>query len=435
MAFPELAMLMLFLGGPAGTDSLTIIDPVQYFTSRQVDVSIDKMASLAAEAPRDAKTQVRQLLALRYLTDHADKLKQADRYTAHHKLLVEIAAGKTAQDPQAFAKEYAEMVLARLDGKTLEAPAAPKLQDAFAWFPADAAFVAAADTRPGRGGPPPLVAPSELLKKLPDRSRDKLFEMIEKVGNVRFDRVAIAYVPENNPEKGKIYTRFTGKGNPAWLASFIKEMEPRVQEMEHKGPDGRPITVLREPNHAPAITFLGDSEMLLVGYTHEQARHEDLIEEMLAIRAGKQPNATGGPLKARLQKVPAKAIACVIGNLPEEMRKDIGRDLQKLGATAPVKIDAHVEKVPAGYDASVTAEMANAGEAQTAVMQIGKLRKEGIDALQQMLKQPDANPRVPANALINVLESLQMQSEGPELRLRLLVPRDIVQGLPAWFAF
>jgi hypothetical protein len=40
---------------------------------------------------------------------------------------------------------------------------------------------------------------------------------------------------------------------------------------------------------------------------------------------------------------------------------------------------------------------------------------------------------VPANALINVLESLQMQSEGPELRLRLLVPRDIVQGLPAWF--
>jgi hypothetical protein len=60
------------------------------------------------------------------------------------------------------------------------------------------------------------------------------------------------------------------------------------------------------------------------------------------------------------------------------------------------------------------------------------MRKQGIDNLQQLLKQPEADPGLPAHALINLLQSLQIQSEGSELRLRLLAPRDLLPAMPAW---
>src|SRR5207248_2310639 len=132
MAFNGMAMGLLFLGGPAGSDVLAAVDPVHYFAARQIDVPTDQMARLAGGTPKDAKTQVMQLLALRYLAEKSDKLKQADKYAEYRRLLEEVAAGKTAQDAQGFAKEYAAIVLARLDGKALAAPPAPKLQDAFA---------------------------------------------------------------------------------------------------------------------------------------------------------------------------------------------------------------------------------------------------------------------------------------------------------------
>ncbi len=444
MGAPEMLAMLLFIGGLTGIDSVAIIDPVQYFTARQVDVSIDKMAGLAAAAPKDAKGQVMQLLALRYLADNADKLKKADRYAAHRKLLEQIAAGKEAQDPQGFAKEYAAAVLDRLDGKTravpAPAPAVPKIQEAFAWFPAEAKVVVAADIRAARderGGVAPSAMIAGLQKRIPEKAWGQVFDVMDKLGNIRLQRIAFAYVGDKNPDKTKIYVRYTGKANPAWVRSAIRSLEPGFEERDIKDPaTGRSLTMLRRPDHAPIMMFVGDTEMIMVGYENDRKPHEGLAEEMLAVRAGKQRSVLAGPLKARLKKVPARAFACVVGDLPDSMRKELGSmplGGMPLGGSVPLGVDAYVEKVPAGYDASATATMANAANAQTAVMAIAKLRQQGINALQQQLKQPNANPRLPVNALINLMQSLQMQSEGAELRLRLLVPRDILQGLPQWF--
>ena len=118
----------------------------------------------------------------------------------------------------------------------------------------------------------------------------------------------------------------------------------------------------------------------------------------------------------------------MLGDVPEEM----GRDFRKMLGAPPLKIDAHVERIPTGFEISAVSVMANAEDAQNAIMHIGKLRKEGIDQLQKLLQQPDAAPPgLPVNGLINVLNTLQMQSEGMEVRLRVVVPRDVVMALPS----
>jgi hypothetical protein len=430
---PEMLLLLLLAGGPAGSDIVSMVDPAAYFESRQIDLTIDKMTGLAATVPEDGKVQIMQLLALRYLGDHPELLKQADRYASHRMLLEEMAAGKVAQDPQGFAQEYAALVLARLDGKTLPPPEVPRLQSVLDWFPADATILVAADLRRLRDPASASPASAEVLRNLPVQVRQKVFAMIEKVGNVRVDRIAMAFTEDKEPAKGKFYVRITGKANAEWLRSTIQQMEPRFEEKEYKDrAGGKTIPVLRASERAPVILFVEPTELLLVGYARDQGAHEDLVEEVLAARAAKEPNVAAGPHQDRLQRIPANALALVVGDLPAEMRKILGPDLKKVAAAVPLRMDAFIEKIAAGFDVQATAGMANAAEAQAAVMQIAKLRKEGIDNLQKLQKQPNADPRLPTNTLINLLQSLQMQSEGADVRLRALVTRELLQQLPGW---
>jgi hypothetical protein len=83
-AAPEMALLLLLLfGGSAGSDLVSMLDPGVYFQARQIDLSLDKMASLAGATPEDGKAQVMQLVALRYLAEHSDTLQRDAQYAAH----------------------------------------------------------------------------------------------------------------------------------------------------------------------------------------------------------------------------------------------------------------------------------------------------------------------------------------------------------------
>ncbi len=324
------------------------------------------------------------------------------------------------------------MVLARLDGKTLPPPTVPRLQSALAWFPADATLVAAVDLRRMAGGVGGWPSGADVLKQMPAQTQHRLFAAIERAGNVRIDRVAVAFTEDKDPAKTKVFVRITGTGNAEWIRAAIRYLEPGYEEKEYRDrASGKTIAVLRASDRPPVVLFVEKTEILLVGYAREGA-HEDLVEEVLAVRAGKQPSVLAGPLKSRLRKVPASAAACLVGEVPAHLRKKRGPMSQMMPLPVPVQIDAFVERTPAGYDVRVAAGMMNAEEAHGAVTQIGKMRKEGLDNLQQLLKQPQADPQLPVHALINLLQSVQMQSQGSELRLRALVPRDALHGLPAW---
>jgi len=426
--FMEVIMLVMMGGGANRVDLLSLIEPQQYFQTRNLGTSLDDLVELAVRTPDDPKSSMRQLLALRHLGDQAEKLKADKRYPAYRKALDQIAAGKSAQDPQGFAREYAASLLAQLDGKKPPVDEATKLrEDGLAWFPASCTFIAGADFRGTRGAGKPAGL-GELLKLMRDEERKQMYDFIEQVGNVRVDRVTFGYAEDGeNMGNGKIFVRFTGKANPKWLTGAMSRLSPRMKTSEKEGPDGKAVTLLSEGNNPPVFAAIGDSDLVMVGYVRDQGgKHAELVDEVLAIRAGKSPSVAKGLLKDGLAKVSDKAVGLAIGAVP----KDLQQEMQRGIGVAPRKIMATAEKTDTGFalDAALTAD--NEEESQRLAQQVTDLSKKGIDALQQVLQQPDAAPKVPAKALITTLESLKVQGDGANVKLRAQVSRDTLQALP-----
>jgi hypothetical protein len=127
--FAEILALALLTGGMNDTDLVAMVQPKAYFESRQIRLSIDSMIDVAIREPKDNKAQIMQLSALRYLTDESVAFKKADNYASNREAIEEIAQGKRAQDKAGFAREYAQRMLDKLDGKK---PAKAKLEPIYA---------------------------------------------------------------------------------------------------------------------------------------------------------------------------------------------------------------------------------------------------------------------------------------------------------------
>jgi hypothetical protein len=277
-----------------------------------------------------------------------------------------------------------------------------------------------------------FFGPSAVLKGLPPAQRAKFYDVLDKTGNFRVERLSFAYLHDAAPDKRRFIGRLTGKGNPAWLIAAMKEYRTGLEATQIQGDRDTPITVLKRPKNAPGDTtyvFVGETDLLTLDYVRPRAATKEFIDEILAVRGGKTANAATGALKPRLQKVPEKAVGFVVGELPEDM----GREFKALLGVAPLRIDAFVEKAGPVLEARGVLAMSSTDEAQSAVMKLAKLRKEGIGALQQMLTQPDANPRLPVNSLITLLQGVEIESMEKELRLQAKVPENLLPPLPGWF--
>ena len=138
--FIAVLMVLMFSGGEQ-TDLVSFLPPRDYFQSRKIETSLEKMIELASQAPADPKNQLQQLLALRVLAEDAKELKASPQYKKYRQTLDEIAQGKTAQDPAGFAQEYAARTLACIDGKKAPLPRAASLEEGLGWFPENPCFV------------------------------------------------------------------------------------------------------------------------------------------------------------------------------------------------------------------------------------------------------------------------------------------------------
>ena len=323
--FAELLVLVLLTGGMNDTDLVAMVQPKAYFESRQIRLSIDSMIDIAIREPKDNKAQIMQLSALRYLTDESVAFKKADNYASNREAIEEIAQGKRAQDKAGFAKEYAQRMLDKLDGKK---PAKSKLEpirgDLFTWFPADATLVGAMDLR-GNGQSGDADDPVKaLMKLLPERERGQMYDTIEKVGNIRLERIAFAYSDGNGKNDGRFVLRITGKGSQSGMLELFNALDGgRLQSKEIKDAKDVPITLLEEPNNrSPVIMLVGNTDLLIVT-TEDRVnpgKRDDLVQDVLAVRAKKKPNAAAGPLKDRLAKVPDKAVGFLVGDMPEGLK-------------------------------------------------------------------------------------------------------------------
>ena len=434
MGFAEVLMLALLSGGTNSNDLISLVQPAHYFRTRQIEVSIDKMVSYASEEPKDAKTQIVQLTALRYLADEAEALKKAPNYAAHRQTLEAIAAGKKGRDSLGFAEDYASRVLLKLDNAKPElVKLRPLREDALGWFPTNTTLAAALDLRQSRqfgGADDPL---KELLKLMPDEARTEMYSFVEKSGNIRAERVAFGLVDSpGQKEQMKIFLRLTGKGNQDWMAGAFKAIDQGCVIAKHTTDDkNTPITLLQLTNSNPVIILVGNTDLLLLGYpgAGRNAKHEDLVSDVLDARSMKKANAQTGPLKDRLAKVPDKAVALLVGSMPEDMKQEF----RFVFDPTPTTITAFIERAPQGLDVQVETSMANGEDAGKVVQKVGELRKQGIAGLQQAMQQaqPPGTPQIPFQTMMNVLESLQVQSQADRVQVRAIVPETLLQTLPA----
>jgi hypothetical protein len=264
---------------------------------------------------------------------------------------------------------------------------------------------------------------------MPDDAKKEMYNVIEKSGNIRLERVAMGFA--DNAEKRddmKIFIRFSGKGNRTWALEALKMLDGgRLQAKESKADDGTPITILQDGKRAPITMLVGNSEVMVLGYKNDMHDHEKLMTEVLETRAKKKPNASAGILKTRLAKVPEKAVALCVGDLPKEVARDFGFFFDP----APTNITAFIERLNNGLDVQIETQMANRDDADKLVGKVGGLRKEGIAGLQQAMNQPlpPGTPPIPFQSLINLLESLQVQSDTDKAQIRLVVPDALLQQM------
>jgi hypothetical protein len=414
-------------GGVSSTDLVALMQPAHYFQSRQIELSLDKMVELAGRDPKDPKTQIQQLVALRHLADESDKLKKAASYATLRAALEPIAQGKKAADSTGFAAEYAQRVLQKLDNaRPADLKAKPIRQDALEWFPSDTRFAVAVDMRQSpTAGHDPL---RDLLKMLPDQAKTQMHDHFEKCGNVRVERFAFGYVDAKERGKRKIYLRFTGKANHEWCVDFLKNISKGdLQFAPVKSADGARITQISERKGSPAILGFGNTDVLIVGYEGFDGKNEELVAEALDVRSKKKPSANAGPLKDALGKVPDKAIAFLAGEVPS----DVAQGLRGGLGAMPEKVLGFAERTQIGVDVQLKATMANGDDTRAFVQKVGELRKQGIDGLQQVMKQPlpPGSPAVPFQAIINLLESLQVQGQDGQAQVRVVVPDGLLQQM------
>jgi hypothetical protein len=269
------------LGGVrGGSDLVSFLPTDTYLQSRRIPVNVENLLDLATAEPKDGKAQILQLVALRALAEKPELSKKDP--AAVRRALEKVARGEIARDRFGFSQDYARRTLIALGGKAPPAKAAPQADlraEALGWFPASVTLVGFASGSDADAVGAGSARLRQLFAKAVGRPRDfdGFFRVVEKIGNIRMDRLGFAYAADKKGGgKDRLYARFTGKLDRQRVVAALKspEVGPGLQWTESKDAKGTPISTLQANNFGfPAVAFIGDTDILLGAYvvTRDQA--------------------------------------------------------------------------------------------------------------------------------------------------------------------
>lgn len=423
MAILPVWIIMALIGSSgAPVDSVSLLDPEDYFQTRSIDVKVDKLIELAGKDPSDGRTQIAQLLAIRWLGEHA---AEAKKDKSVRPLLEQIAAGKKAQDSQGFAKEYAERALALFDGKTPPVRTLPEnsMREALAWFPEGASYFGGIDMR----GSGEKLLDDDALRKLlsrnvPPMARQEIYKAVDSLGNLRIDRISFAYRPDaNNERKDQIYIRVTGKGDPKRVAAFFRELQNGAVK-EDKGPKGLALLLI-EGDMPPVVAIAGDSDIVFAGYEHNSEKHQEVMQRVLDIIKDGKPSIVTSV--ADLKKVPANACGLLMGDVPERTKRTIAAEVLP-ALPRRLQLDATRGK---DIVLRVQATMDNADDAKKLADKVEELKKQGSEGLKMLPPQIKIKQET-IDLLTKALSSLKVEPKAADISGGLTIPGALLKALP-----
>jgi hypothetical protein len=433
---PESVLLLFVLSvitSGTQTDLVSLVEPADYFASRRVEANARTMLELASGGPTEARDRFRQLLAIRWLGENKDRLGE-------HQEAVRRAMGRLADSADEFVQDRARLALARLDGKP--APrlhAAPKdnLREALAWFPEDVSLAGAIDARGPPGERPVADADTirqverlraQLLKLFPAAAREELYSMGEAVGNWRMDRLAVGVTPDVDTEgNARIFLRATGRMDHGRLAVYLREkFGASATFIEKKGLRGEAITIVAPAESPPAFALVGDSEVLIAGYTDKMVTCVRVVEEMLAVRAGSRPSCLTAPLGKSLRDVPARAWGVLRGTVPRGLVATIARS--PIG-TAPreAAIDLLAPAAGgAGFDLHFRGTCDSEADARQSVEGTQKEVRQVVAALKEL---PLAAQLLGVATIRKAVEEIEIKADGRVLTVKATVSAGTLRTL------
>jgi hypothetical protein len=187
------------------------------------------------------------------------------------------------------------------------------------WFPAEATFFGGRDMRafPDLSVQQILVL-TQLVGRLDPKDRDRL-AFVSLIG--RIDRITFAYaLDRERPGKSRIFIRVTGSISHQRLVEWFRQNWPGVTLREQTGPAGELITLVgSSQGMAPAFALIGTTDLILAGYQAFGAKHLEVVQQVLELRAGRGASLPGRHT-GDLQKIPTNAWVFMVGEPPEALK-------------------------------------------------------------------------------------------------------------------
>jgi hypothetical protein len=408
----EAILVLVALGSSGSTDLVSMVDGPAYFKSRGIEVKADKMLELAGKTPTGGKEVVAQLLAIRWLGEHPAAAK---KLANGRDLLTQIAEGKKGKDARGFASDYARMALARINGKSVTLQTLQRNSvraDALQWFPKQSTLFGSFDFRPPKGAigaeDPGEGLRKMIAKEMRPRGREEMYSFVDRVGNIRVNRVSFAVVPDMNQDaETKVFIRLTGRGDRKRLVDFLAKEMRAVQVKEKKGPGGEAITILDVKGREPFLAIVGNNDLLVCGFPSAQGKNDVVLDEALQVRAGKQTSIVKGPFAGALRNSAPMANGLVIGDLPERWRKEITSGRRSPFKGFPQHVHIILTRQATGVRVRFTGSAENAKDAKAFADSVLELKRQGLEGLK---KAPDVLKPKAVEAFKTALKSIKMEA-------------------------
>ncbi len=392
------------------------------------------MLRRAGQQPKDGKSQIEQLLSLRWLADNPEMTRTAPEARG---ILTDVAQGKRGQDPQGFAKAYAARALASLDGK--EPPLAPPIptdslrSEAFAWFPQRTGgdwFLAGIDVRASGALKLPEKNPLSMLV-LKDADRDSLYDTAERLGNIRVDRAAFSVQPPGGKGREYVLLRATGSFDHDRIAKLIgMDLKDRK---EMRGAKGEPILLFRLGGFFQVSgALVGDTDLIaFFSPPADPAQPFAEVEEVLDVRAKKKASAVEGSLSDLLKQAPDQAAGLLVGEISKGTREKARLAAAKSDPPLPQRFQLFLIRDRAvrlsGKATFTDKEEANAFET-TVRMKFGEAR----EALKQV--PPEVKSYKETIELLNkALAGIKVESRDDRVSLDAEISAELIRAAQKFF--